>query len=348
MLNRSALHPYVKFNRHHPPIPPPQSWAITALCDAYGFPTNTKGRGSIAIIELGGGYLDTDIQQAFSSAGMPIPNITNVSVDGTQNSPGGSSADVEVALDIQVAGIVFSKMTGEPATIRMYWAQDIASAVQRAAQDGCAVCSISWGADETEWGVSAVDDMEAVAEAAVKSGMIVFAASGDNDSSDGGMTPANVDCPASCPHIIGCGGTTKTINTETVWGTSNPDGNGTGGGYSMFFPAQSWQAGVPAAPSGLGRMVPDVAGNADPRTGYQIVVHNLKTSVGGTSAVAPLWAGAIAAIGASGFITPKLYQNPMVFKNPIAGTNGTYSQPPCPGPCTGLGSPTGSKLAALF
>ena len=38
-------------------------------------------------------------------------------------------------------------------------------------------------------------------------GMIIVAASGDNDSSDGGPTPANVDFPASSPYVLGCGGT---------------------------------------------------------------------------------------------------------------------------------------------
>src|SRR4029077_12944824 len=98
----------------------------------------------------------------------------------------------------------------QPATLRMYWAQDIASAVRAAAHDGCDVCSISWGADESMWGAQAGQDMEAAATEATAAGMIVFAASGDNDSSDGDTTPANVDLPAGCPHVVGCGGTTKT------------------------------------------------------------------------------------------------------------------------------------------
>ena len=68
---------------------------------------------------------------------------------------------------------------------------------------------------------------------ATAKGMIVFAASGDNDSSDGGSSPANVDVPSSCPHVIGCGGTTKTRTAEVVWNhnSDTTSGEGTGGGY---------------------------------------------------------------------------------------------------------------------
>src|SRR5262249_28144512 len=158
--------------------------------------------------------------------------------------------------------------TGKAATIRVYWAADIAPAVRRATSDGCDVCSISWGADEAMWGVAAAQDMEQAAFAATTAGMVVFAASGDNDSSDGGPTPANVDVPASCPHVIGCGGTTKTRSSEVVWNDApgSATGDGTGGGYSTIFLMPSWQV-LGHAPGGSGRMVPDVAGAADPATG---------------------------------------------------------------------------------
>ena len=135
--------------------------------------------------------------------------------------------------------------------------------------------------------------MEATATQATQQGCIVFAAAGDNSSGDGDPG-ANVDLPSGCPHVVGCGGTTKTQFSEVVWGNGRPDGEGTGGGYSGVFPAQSWQLGVPAGP---GRMVPDVAANADPNTGYLIVVHGQEVQVGGTSAVAPFYAGLFAAFG---------------------------------------------------
>jgi kumamolisin len=323
---------------------------VPDLCAAYNWPTGLAAGGVIAIIELGGGWVQSDMDQFFSGIGQPVPQITDVSVDGTTNTPDPSpdGPDGEVALDIQVAAAAYFVATGTPAAIRVYWAQDIAAAVRAATADGCDVCSISWGADEANWGAQAGQDMEQAAIEATNAGMIVFAASGDNDSSDGGPTPANVDLPASAPHVIGCGGTTFTGNNETVWNNDpgNPSGEGTGGGYSTLFPLPDWQIG---APNGPGRMVPDVSANADPNTGYNIILHGGQVVVGGTSAVAPLYAGLFASFGTKlGFITPELYLNPVCFNDITVGDNGAYRALVGPDPCTGLGSPIGTKLANLL
>jgi kumamolisin len=335
-------------------------WTVPDLCSAYSWPTNLTGGGVIAIVELGGGWVQSDINAFFQSIGQPAPSITDVSVDGTQNNPNqsvGSSddPDYEVALDIEVAAASYYAATGQAATIRMYWSQNIDTAVAKAAQDGCDVCSISWGADEAVWGASAVEQMESAATSATGSGLVVFAAAGDNDSSDGGSTPANVDAPASCPHVIGCGGTNKTATSETVWNDDpgKTNGEGTGGGYSTVFPVQSFQIGAPPAPAGTkygtGRMVPDVAGDADPMTGYTIYVHGSTTVVGGTSAVAPLYAGLFASFGRKlGFVTPKLWQNQSSFHDITQGGNGYYNAAPGPDPCSGIGSPIGNAISALF
>ncbi len=328
-------------------------WAVPDLCKAYNWPTNLTGGGVIAIVELGGGWVQSDMDAFFKSIGQPLPQITDVSVDGTTNSPNQhigdpQDPDFEVALDIQVAAAAYFVATGKPAVIRVYWAGDIAPAVQKATADGCDVCSISWGSDEAIWGKSALT-MEAAAQAATSAGMVVFAASGDNDSSDGGPTPTNVDVPSSCPHVIGCGGTSKTPTKETVWNNvpGKTNGEGTGGGFSRTFPAPSWQTGVPAGHKG--RMVPDLAADADPNTGYLIVVHGATQQEGGTSAVAPLIAGLFASFGTKlGFITPKLWANQTCFNDITVGNNGFFKAGPGPDPCSGIGSPIGTKLAGLF
>jgi len=361
---RVPCHPYFKLRRLTPHFQlgpqAPAPWSTPDLCTAYKWPTGLAGGGVIAIVELGGGWVQSDLDQYFTSINQPVPKITDVSVDGTKNnpneSPGSSSdPDYEVALDIQVSAAAYFAATGKAATIRMYWSQDIATAVQKAADDGCDVCSISWGADESSWGIEAANEMESAASTAASLGMIVFAASGDNNSSDGTSAPANVDCPSSCPHVVGCGGTYKTSSTETVWNDSpgQTSGEGTGGGYSTVFPSQSFQIGIPKPPSGSpygkGRMVTDVSADADPNTGYNVVVHGSTTVVGGTSAVAPLYAGLFAAFGTKlGFVTPSLYENQTDFNDITSGGNGYYSAAPGPDPCTGLGSPIGTKLAALF
>jgi kumamolisin len=354
LARRPNVKPYFKMGRSRA-APREASgggpWTVPALCAAYDWPTGLAGGGVIAIVELGGGWVQSDMTQFFGGINQPVPQITDVSVDGTQNTPNPdpNGADGEVALDIEVAGAAYYAATGKPAVIRVYWAQDIAAAVRRATADGCDVCSISWGADEAMWPGQTGEDMEQAAADATAAGMIVFAASGDNDSSDGGPNPANVDLPASAPHVIGCGGTSKTPTSETVWNNDpgNPSGQGTGGGFSTLFkPMPDWQIG---APNGPGRMVPDVSGNADPNTGYNIVLHGAPATIGGTSAVAPLHAGLFAAFGSKlGWVTPQLYLNQVCFNDITQGDNGAFRAGPGPDACTGIGSPIGSKLATLL
>lgn len=350
-------HPYLHRHLvHHPYFKRPHAgvrtgpWEVPALCTAYQWPTGLTGGGVIAIVELGGGWVQSDLNTFFQRVQQQPAMVTDVSVGGVTNSPGSNAdSDTEVALDIQVAAAAYYVATGHPAIIRVYWANDIAPGVQAAAADGCDVCSISWGSDEAVWGPAAARHMEQVAATATQKGMVIFAASGDNDSSDGGPNPANVDLPASCPHVIGCGGTSKTQTTETVWNNEpgDPSGEGTGGGYSTIFqPMPGWQIG---APNGPGRMVPDVSANADPNTGYNIVIGGAVDVVGGTSAVAPLYAGLFASFGRKlGWVTPELWQNPACFNDITQGDNGAYRAGTGPDPCTGLGSPIGERLAKLL
>src|SRR5262249_49348076 len=152
-------------------------------------------------------------------------------------------------------------------------------------------------------------------------GVTILAASGDDGSSDGSSDgSATVDFPAASPYVVACGGTKltlrgNTIGTEEAWNELATNEGATGGGVSENFllPVYQQKAKVPAAPNGfVGRGVPDVAGNADPATGYKVVVDGQQTVIGGTSAVAPLWAGLLALINQSlgknvGFVNAVLY-----------------------------------------
>lgn len=328
------------------------AFRVADLCRAYNFPTGLAGGGVIGILELGGGYTQADLDLFSQLNGLPQILPTDVSVNGGKNSPG-QDADGEVLLDIEVAAAVYYYCTGQLPTIKMFFASnDDASfaAVMKAAVDNdCDVLSISWGADEIRWGQETADRTEAAAQSATENGgCVIFAAAGDNSSSDGDAG-ANVDLPSSCPHVIGCGGTTKYQFKEVVWGDGTPNGNGTGGGYSIYFPEQSWQIGAPPSPGQSGRMVPDVAADADPNTGYLVVVNGQETQIGGTSAVAPLYSGLFAAFGRKlGFVTPMLWQHPDAFVDITQGSNGSFSASKGPDPCTGLGVPNGTALANLF
>ncbi|HET7879547.1 MAG TPA: S8 family serine peptidase [Acetobacteraceae bacterium] len=368
----NRIHPYFRLRADREPsfrpaASPSAPWSIEDLCAAYDWPKDCPGGGVIAIIELGGGWVQSDMDAFFQAANRRSPTITNVSVGTGFNNPNQhlgdptGDPDVEVTLDIQIAAAAYTSATGQPATLRVYWADSadfgsMAQAISTAAADGCDVCAISWGTDEANWqtisqqaGIDYIGRLNAAAQAAGNSGMVIFAAAGDNDSSDGGPDPANVDLPSSSPFVIGCGGTTKTRQAETVWNDNpgDPNGNGTGGGFStLFTPMPPWQAN---APHGPGRMVPDVTANGDPNTGYEIVAHGRSVVVGGTSAVAPLYAGLFAAFGRKlGYVTPRLWSNQTCFTDITQGDNGYFRAGRGPDPCSGLGAPIGSRLAKLF
>jgi kumamolisin len=334
------------------PFNPPQ---VAAL---YDYPTGVNGAGqTIALIELGGGYTTSDIQTYFSGLGLTPPTVVAVSVDGGTNSPGDpNGADAEVALDIQVAGSI-----ANGARIAVYFApntdQGFIDAITTAVHDTTnkpSVISISWGGPESSWAQTSITALDNACQSAAALGVTITVAAGDNGSSDG-ASGNNVDFPASSPHVLACGGTeligsgTK-ITSEVVW-NDGAQGGATGGGYSAVFPLPSWQ--TSAGITGSGRGVPDVAGDAAPESGYNILVDGQREAVGGTSAVAPLWAALIALINQKkgspvGFVNPALYPDIKDFRDITQGNNGAYSAGPGWDPCTGLGSPNGTELAGAL
>ena len=131
-------------------------------------------------------------------------------------------------------------------------------------------------------------------------------------------------------------------------------------------PLPTWQAGIvpPSVNPGhpLGRGVPDVCGNADPNTGYEIFYAGKGAVVGGTSAVAPLWSALIARINQQ-LGTPVGYFNPLLysklgtsagFRDIVKGNNDTsghvggYSAGKGWDACSGWGSPVGAALLKAF
>jgi kumamolisin len=176
----------------------------------------------------------------------------------------------------------------------------------------------------------------------------------------------HVDFPASSPNVLACGGTKlvasgNSVTSETVWNELANNEGATGGGISDAFPLPAWQNGAGVPPSAnpnqnVGRGVPDVTGNADPTTGYVTLVDGNPDVIGGTSAVAPLWAALIALINQgngkpAGFINPLLYPNVSTagdFTDITTGNNGTYSAGPGWDACSGLGSPIGTGVAAAL
>jgi len=347
------------------------SYTPVQVAQLYQFPAGATAAGqTIGIIELGGGYRTADLSAYFKTLGQKAPSVTAVSVDGGTNSPSNANgADGEVMLDIEVAGSV---ATG--ANIAVYFApntdQGFVDAISTAVHDTAnnpSVISISWGGPESSWTAQSLNALDAACQSAAALGITIIVAAGDNGSTDGVSDGANhVDFPASSPHVLACGGTQlqgsgSSISSEVVWNELANNEGATGGGVSNVFPLPSWQASsnVPAPTvAGGGRGVPDVCGNADPSTGYTIRVDGQTIVIGGTSAVAPLWAGLIALANAqngksAGFLEPAIYaaKAKSAFHDITSGNN--YSGTPTGftagsgwDACTGLGSPIGAAIIA--
>jgi kumamolisin len=340
------------------------SFTPPQVASLYGFPAGTGAGECVALIELGGGYRPADLQSYFAGLGQSTPAVVAVSVDHAINAPSGdaSGPDGEVMLDIEVVGSIASQ-----ARIAVYFAPNtdagFLDAITTAIHDTTnkpSVISISWGGPEPSWTVQAMTAMDQAFQAAAALGITVCVASGDNGSSDGVADGADhVDFPASSPFALACGGTrlaatANRISAETVWNDS-PNGGATGGGMSAQFAVAAWQAELSAINTAgqktllTKRGVPDVAGNADPQSGYNVRVDGTDTVIGGTSAVAPLWAALIARINqnagkSAGYLNPQLYKSPAALRDITQGNNGDFSATSGWDACTGLGSPDGSAL----
>jgi len=349
------------------------SYTPLQVATAYNFPSGTDGSGEcIALIELGGGYKPADLTSYFKQLNLSTtPTVSAVSVDHGTNHPRGdpNGPDGEVMLDIEVAGAV-----APGAKIVVYFAPNtdagFLDAITTAIHDKTnqpTVVSISWGGPESSWTSQAMTAMDEAFQAAAALGITVCVATGDDGSTDGVTDGLNhVDFPASSPYALACGGTHlvasgPTISSETVWNDLATNDGATGGGISDFFALPIWQAGAGVPPSAnpgghVGRGIPDVAGDADPATGYVTRVDGQPDVIGGTSAVAPLWAGLIARINQQ-LQTPVGYANPLLygeaekagaFHDITSGNNGAYGAGPGWDACSGLGTPIGSAILSAL
>ena len=295
--------------------------------------------------------------------------VTAVAVDKGHNAPTGdpNGPDGEVMLDIEVAGSIAPK-----AHIAVYFTPNtnkgFIDAINAAVHDKTrkpSVISISWGGPEDGGGftTSALQSFHQSFQAAALLGVTVLAAAGDNGSSDG-LTGDHVDFPASDDLVTGCGGTRlvstnkTTIQSETVW-NDGANGGATGGGVSKVIAVPAYQQGLQATRSDgtkaalTGRGVPDIAGDADPDTGYSVLVDGQIFPIGGTSAVAPLMAGLVALLNQKlskpvGSLNPTLYSlqksGTIICRDITEGNNGDFSATPNWDACTGLGVLNGTAL----
>jgi kumamolisin len=344
--------------------------------------------GGFTEADLDGYYAAAGVNSKPQIQVAPVKGgATNSPDPNAQDQPDG-----EVLLDMEVIAGIANGATLRMYFVKNGSDKQCLLGVATAVQDTAAklsVLSLSWGGPEydpvtmgsqgaqvqlqKQFQDNVNDDLEAAAHL----GITVTVSSGDSASAcvplpnrgqpDAWDGHAHVSFPASSPWVLACGGThvisTSPLNEES-WHPS--DRVGTGGGISRYFPIPSYQNGIVSIDAvnpagGSGRGVPDVGGDAAQESGYRILFDgqwyptppNLPP-IGGTSAVAPLWAALVALMNQSlgrnlGFLNPTLYALPKTagaFNDVTKGTNGDYSATPGWDACTGLGTPNGAAILA--
>jgi hypothetical protein len=245
------------------------------LAELYDFPTELDGRGqSIGLIELDGGYRDSDLEVYFGELKLPKPKLTTIPSGGATNNP--NRTGTPVTFGIEICGAIAPQ-----AEIVVYFAPNsprgFHDALRMAIHDEVhrpAVLSVPWGGPESTWSRGALKAIDGALQLAAEKAITVCCAAGNGGVSDGlrdGLR--HVDFPASSPYALACGGTCltafgKTISAEVVW--NDPEGGATGGGLSRVFPLPAWQTNVTASVGSVGRIgraLPDVAAHASPSFG---------------------------------------------------------------------------------
>ena len=323
---------------------------------AYNLPAGRSLENiAVATVQLGGSFNPQDIISYCDKHGYIHPQLYIEYVDGAKAEyTGANGADGEVGLDICMI-VAIAQGCKHITFFCPNTEQGFADGIDAAANHPLSpvAITISWGAPISAWTAKGRSLMDAATQRAMAKNIPVFVASGDNGSRDGTSKPTT-DFPSSSPWTVGCGGTRLVLNaddtrkTETSWSASYGHG-ATGGGFTNLYPEPEWQKGkgTPGA-----RNVPDISGNADPVTGFEVIADGTEFQVGGTSAVAPMY-GAIWALLVSrlGQKVPNwhdaLYKNPVTV-DVVGGNNQDYQCTVNYDLCTGLGVVDGEVLLATL
>ena len=365
----------------------PASWYVPSQLAAHNnFPAGDGSGQAVGLLEFGGGYFPSDLQEFCKLADVSMPTVVAVSTDGTAtNSRDG--AEGEVMLDVEVVAGICPK-----STIVVYFAewteQGWITAMDAVMQDKAhdpGVVSVSWGAPEDTdiWTDQAMTQMNETFKEAALLGVTICIAAGDDGSSDADMDGhAHADFPSSSPYVLAVGGTTIPTKGGTqpdiVWkegdGLRADNGGSTGAGVSAKFDRPPWQESITISSvnpgSIVGRCVPDIAANADWNASpYLLVVDGKAQGNGGTSAATPLLASLVTLINQArgagkriGYLTPLLYQSSAGGGQTIgsagctdvrSGDNttaavGGYSAGPGYDAASGWGTPDGRQLLAAL
>ncbi len=290
----------------------------------------------------------SDLASFDSMYGLPSTTVNYIG-SGASSCPSGQGSSgwgVETDLDIQWAHAM-----APGATLYVCLDTSDPSICDQTFVTDHSVDNIEFGSNS--WGGGSAD--HSVWQSAVAAGMTLLASAGDSCS--------QVSYPAAEPDGIGVGGTTITpsgnnFGSETAWSCSG--GSGTGGGCDSADAPPSYQIGMTGYPGVCAtgdRGVPDVAMDANPSTGVDIVTGGTTAQYGGTSLACPMWAASLDLIyqssGATGFAGPTVYSLAKgsnynsLFHDITSGSNG-YATTVGWDPVTGVGSPNIGALASAW
>ena len=279
----------------------PAGYGPAQLHAAYNLPASGGANQTVAIVDAGDdANAEADLAVYRQTYGLSACTTANgcfrkVNEQG-QSSPlpvdQGWGGEISLDLDMVSAACPQCHIVLVEADSPSF--ADLAAAEDTAVSLGATEVSNSYGGTEQ----NGIQQYEA---AYSHPGVAIVVSSGDS-----GYGIPNF--PADLQTIIAAGGTTLTQApgtkrgwTESVW---NSDGGAAGSGCSAWIDKPAWQT----DPNCPGRMVADVAADADPNTGPAIYVTvdggTGWTVVGGTSASSPFIAGVIALAG-----NPQLYPN---------------------------------------
>jgi kumamolisin len=353
------------------------AYAFEQVRTAYGVPAGTGAR--VAILNVGEGAPTRDIDTAGACFGLPGLRTRTLLTDG-QSKPFGRGSfepqeDIALARGMapQLRSAIFAQVWLAPEL----WFLGAARVLDEPRLPDA--FSISYGECERQIrgrrappayraGATLLDSILVRLGLA---GVSVFASAGDFGSTCNGQPFPGVAWPASSPYLTAVGGTRLVLNAanqrvdEVVWNdlawlTTDNGGGAGGGGLSAVSRRPPYQRGLSVA--GTKRAVPDVSAHASMLPGWPVVIATNWIEDAGTSASAPLVAGAFAVLSAReraagrpplGPVNGWLYATaPQTVLDIVSGANGYTRKVPAhqatPGYdlASGLGVPRFDVLAA--
>ena len=277
----------------------PSGFSPLQIATAYNWPsiTNTANANGVTIAiatAQSTNLAASDYDGFWNQYGLPTHTVQMINVDGSAAATSGTG---ETTIDVERSGAM-----APGATLVVYDANnasltDFTDTYNKIVTDNTAqVMTTSWGTAESNMSSATMTADDNIFKQASAQGISVFAAAGDNGSADSTSNTDTADFPSSDPYVLAAGGTnlvltsSNTISNKTAWT------NG-GGAESAVFSEPTWQTGT-GVPQNNKRNTADLSMNADPSTGYSVLLNGSWAVYGGTSFVAPelagLWADGVA------------------------------------------------------